>query len=272
MLHLKSSHCICKPMRFSKPHRFNVLKINELSPQHLYQFTLLLYLLSLNTSIISAQTTSVKGTKTDKVFANTTEIYKSKSASDAQVLAELESEYGIGDVVRISDAPPASTTVPLSRTTSVQSDKKAMPAIPKAVSLTNTSTPVENIPPVNKELAPKITSTPIPQNTQKSTSTTTNPLSNQALVISSGTYKSDIEMPEKKVISERNTPKAAESTIEKKSKAYSPPSVKSSKSTKSYMKSATSNKKFLFFFKKTNKKASKRTKYKDNSKVGCYKF
>ena len=233
MLHLKSSHCI------NKSRRFNLLKINELPPQYLYQFILLLYLLSLNTSILSAQTTSVKGTKTDKVFANTTEIYKSKSASDAQVLAELESDYGIGDVVRISDAPPASTTVPLSRTTSVQSDKKAMPTIPNAVSPANTSTP---------------------------------PLSKQALVISSGTFKSDIEMPEKKVVSEPNTPNAAESTVERKSKTYAPPSVKSSKSTKSYKKSASSNKKFLFFFKKTNKKTSKRVKYQDKNKIGCYKF
>ena len=238
MLHLKSSHCI------NKSFRFNSLEINELPPhlslrEYLYHFTLLLYLLSLNTAILSAQTTSVRGTKTDKVFANTTEIYKSKAASDAQVLAELESEFGIGDVVRISDAPPASTTVPLSQTTSVQSDKKAMPAIPKAVSLTYTSTP---------------------------------PLSNQALVISSGSYKSDIEMPEKKIVSEPNTPKAAESTVERKSKAYSPPSVKSSRSTKSYKKSASSSKKFLFFFKKTTSKSSKRAKYKDNNKFGCYKF
>ena len=231
-------------MRFSKPHRFNSLKINKLPPhlslrEYLYQFTLLLYLLSLNTSTLSAQTTSVRGTKTDKVFANTTEIYKSKAASDAQVLAELESDFGIGDVVRISDAPPATTTAPLSKTTSVQSDKKALPAIPKAVSFSNTSTP---------------------------------PFSNQALVISSGAYKSDIEMPEKKVVSEPNTPNAAESTVERKSKAYSPPSVKSSKSNKSYKKSSIFSKKFLFFFKKTSNKSSKRTKYKNNNKVGCYKF
>ena len=259
-------------MRFSKPHRFNSLKINELPPQYLYPFTLILYLLSLNITILSAQTTSVKGTKTDKVFANTTEIYKSKSASDAQVLAELESDYGIGDVVRISDAPPVSTTVPLSQTTTVQSEKKAMPAIPKVVSLSNSIIPVENIPSVNKEIAPKIASTPIPKSTNKSISQSKDPLSNQALVISSGSYKSDIEMPEKKVVSEPNTPKAAESTVERKSKAYSPPSVKSPKSNKSYKKSATSNKKFLFFFKKTTSKASKRAKYKDNNKFGCYKF
>ncbi len=236
MIHNKSSRC------FTNHHRFNSLKINELNPQYLYQFILILYLLSSNASNLSAQTTSVKGTKTDKTFANTTEIYKSKSASDAQVLAELESDFGIGDVVRISDAPPVSTTVPLSRTTSIQSEKKPLPSIPKTVNATNASTSVENIPAVNKEIAPKITSTPIPQNTQKASSETTIPLSNQALVISSGAYKSDIEMPEKKVIS------------------------------KSYKNTSSSNKKFLFFFKKTNKKASKRAKYKDNSKVGCYKF
>ena len=266
MLHLKSSHCIKKPMRFSKPHRFNLLKINELPPQYLYQFIVIVYLLSLNISILSAQTTSVKGTKTDKVFANTTEIYKSKAASDAQVLAELESDYGIGDVVRISDAPSTSTTAPLLRTTSIQSEKKPLPSIPKTVNVSDATTSVENISAVNKSINP-----------------TKAPLSKQALVITSGLYKSDIEMPEKKTAAKPNTPKTAESTIDKKAKAYTPPltllsssrsgmTVKTSKSAKSYKKSATSNKKFLFFFKKKNSKSSKKAKYKDNNKFGCYKF
>ena len=238
MIHLKSSYCINKHTRFfpkglfrKKPRMFNLLKINELPPQYLYQFIVILYLSSLNTSILSAQTTSVKGTKTDKVFANTTEIYKSKAASDVQVLAELENDYGIGDVVRISNAPPVATTVPLPQTTSIQSEKKPLPSIPK-----------------------------------------TYPLSNQALVITSGSYKSDIEMPEKKLDSEKKSPKATESNEVKKSKAYTPPSVKSSKSAKSYKKSNTSSKRFLFFFKKSTSKSSKRAKYKDNNKFGCYKF
>lgn len=237
MIHLKSSHCI----------------------------KLILYLLSLNTSIISAQTTSVKGTKTDKVFANTTEIYKSKTASDAQVLAELESDYGIGDVVRISDAPPASTTVPLSRTASIQSEKKSLPAIPKTVNTTNAATSVENLPALSYEIVAKTISTPTPQCTNKSQGDS---LSKQALVITSGSYKSDIEMPERKSI----RTEAVKSTVERNSKAYSPPSVKSSKSPKSYKKSTSSGKKFLFFFKKTTNKSSKRSKYKDNNKFGCYKF
>lgn len=190
----------------------------------------------------------MKGTKTDKVFANTTEIYKFKAASDVQVLAELESEYGIGDVVRISDAPPAPTTVPLTRTTSISTEKKPLPTIPKA-----------------------------------NATTITPPLSKEALVITSGTYKSDIEMPEKKVVAETIALKATESPVERKTKAYSPPltllpssrsgvTVKSLKSTKSYKNNSSSNKKFLFFFKKTSKKTAKRAKLKDNSKFGCYKF
>ncbi len=274
MLHLKSSHCFTKPiwlnkpMRFLKPHRFNSLKINELPPQYILKFILLLYLLNLNTSILSAQNTSVKGTKTDKVFANTTEIYKSKTASDAQVLAELESDYGIGDVVRISDAPPATTTAPLTRTTSIQSEKKPLPAIPKTVSANNNAILTENLPPVNKEIELTTASIPTPQNTQKASNTTSTPLSKQALVITSGSYKSDIEMPERKNI----TKEIHKSPVEKKSKTYAPTSVKSSKSTKFYKNNSYSNKKFLFFFKKTKKKSSKRVKYQDNNKVGCYKF
>ena len=111
-------------------------------------------------------------------------------------------------------------------------------------------------------------SNPVPQSANQSISQTKDPLSKQAIVITSGTYKSDIVMPERKTI----TRETNQSTVERESKAYAPPSVKSSKSTKSYKKSNTSSKKFLFFFKKTSKKASKYPKYRDSNKVGCYKF
>jgi hypothetical protein len=55
---------------------------------------------------------AVKGTRTDKNFANTTAIYKSEKASDEQVLTEIEGDYGLGDMVRISNAPPATVVLP----------------------------------------------------------------------------------------------------------------------------------------------------------------
>ena len=52
------------------------------------------------------KTPSIKDVKTDNVYANTTEVNKSKYATDAQVLAEIEGNYGIGDIVRIVERPP----------------------------------------------------------------------------------------------------------------------------------------------------------------------
>ncbi len=52
------------------------------------------------------KTSAVQYSKTDKTFANTTEIYKAKNATDVQILTEIEKDYGLGDIVRITDAPP----------------------------------------------------------------------------------------------------------------------------------------------------------------------
>jgi hypothetical protein len=67
-------------------------------------------------SAVFAQSNSgaVKGTRTDKNFANTTEIHKTEKASDEQVLSEIEGEYGLGDVIHISNAPPVSVFLPSS--------------------------------------------------------------------------------------------------------------------------------------------------------------
>jgi hypothetical protein len=48
----------------------------------------------------------IRGSKTDEKFANTTVVYKETGAIDAQVLAQLEATMGMGDVVRITTAPP----------------------------------------------------------------------------------------------------------------------------------------------------------------------
>jgi hypothetical protein len=63
-------------------------------------------------SFAQGQQAAVKGTRTDKQFANTTEIHKAEKASDDQVLAEIEGDYGLGDIVRISNAPPVAIFLP----------------------------------------------------------------------------------------------------------------------------------------------------------------
>jgi hypothetical protein len=60
----------------------------------------------------TAQGTLVTDTKTDVLYANTTQVFKSEKATDSQILAEIDGNFGIGDVVRIAVAPPPSKTLP----------------------------------------------------------------------------------------------------------------------------------------------------------------
>jgi hypothetical protein len=62
--------------------------------------------LGLSCATILAQNNAIKNTKTDKKYANTTEVYKKDGATDTDVLGEISTDYGLGDVVRISVAPP----------------------------------------------------------------------------------------------------------------------------------------------------------------------
>lgn len=66
--------------------------------------------LTLSAASLQAQSPVVAGSITDEKFANTTIVFKKDSnANDAQVLSALESDMGIGDVVRITVAPPKPT-------------------------------------------------------------------------------------------------------------------------------------------------------------------
>ncbi|MCC7245524.1 MAG: hypothetical protein IT269_07590 [Saprospiraceae bacterium] len=60
-------------------------------------------------SVAQAQ---IKGSTTDAKFANTTVIYKDANTTDARILAQLEQNMGVGDVVRITTAPPRPTVKP----------------------------------------------------------------------------------------------------------------------------------------------------------------
>jgi hypothetical protein len=112
-----------------------------------------------------AQAPAVKGAKTDNNYANTTEINKTKGASDAQVLAEIEGNYGIGDVVRIVITTPKPTTEPLAnpnngRSNSIRIGKPNIPA-------GQISPPIGNLP------APQQGTTPpqyVPENDQPTAS------------------------------------------------------------------------------------------------------
>ena len=53
----------------------------------------------------------VESTHIDKKYAYTTVVYKSVAASDKDVLSALESDFSIGDVVRVTLAPPPSESL-----------------------------------------------------------------------------------------------------------------------------------------------------------------
>ncbi len=92
-------------------------------------------LLMLSQSAIFAQSPVVKNTSTDKTYANTTEIQKVKNASVEQVLTEINNDYGLGDVVRITDAPPpkpVETTPTINRTEKPIEITSKTPVIPTA--------------------------------------------------------------------------------------------------------------------------------------------
>jgi hypothetical protein len=94
-------------------------------------FTFLPVVLTAQTAGIPAQeSTSVKRTKTDNTFANTTEIHKKETASDEQILNEISDDFGLGDVVRITVAPPPSPpTAVITKTSVLTESKKSMPSL-----------------------------------------------------------------------------------------------------------------------------------------------
>jgi hypothetical protein len=98
----------------------------------------------------SNQGGAVKGTRTDKNFANTTAIYKSEKASDEQVLTEIEGEYGLGDMVRISNAAPASVVLPASILPKTVNSINPLPT-PQILSVSHFKLPKANIKKGEKE-------------------------------------------------------------------------------------------------------------------------
>ncbi len=66
----------------------------------------------------------VESTHVDEKFAYTTVVYKSTAASDKEVLSTLENDFSIGDVVRVTLAPPPAPTVPVYAAEPVYADKR----------------------------------------------------------------------------------------------------------------------------------------------------
>jgi hypothetical protein len=192
----------------------------------------------------SAQKEVVKEVLTNKNYANTTEIHKKETATDADVLSQLEGNYGIGDEVRISIAPPPKVSDSLSKKTAKLIEVKAsMPAIPEG-DVTTVEVSTKGV--ENKKEEPSKDSNKS-ENVQKS----------KAFVF---------EEPKKNTNSSVST--------EKKERAVVAKSNKSTTSSKGFYsaKRASRGDRFLFFFKKKKSKPKVTYHNRDNSKYGCYKF
>jgi len=97
-------------------------------------------------TVASAQN-EIQSTQTDEKYGNTTVIYtKGKPANDAAILAQLDDSYGIGDVIRITEAVPQSNTSQM-----VASNDNAMMFVTEKKTTTQVSTPK----PVVAKPAPK---------------------------------------------------------------------------------------------------------------------
>lgn len=106
----------------------------------------------------------VESTHIDEKYAFTTVVYKNTAATDTEVLSALESDFSIGDVVRVTLAPPPAPTVPVSASEPVFADKGKgedtwVPAANKEVSTLSAATS-PSIPVNRMNSAPKAVAKP----------------------------------------------------------------------------------------------------------------
>lgn len=191
-------------------------------------------------STFAQQKEVVKETLTNKNYANTTEVHKKATATDAEVLSQLEGNYGIGDEVRISVAPPPNVYDSLSKKTSKPLDVKVLlPIIPEG-------------------------DVPVQVSTKGLESKKEEPLSELK--------KEKKAKKSKDFVFEE--PKNITVSAEKKERAIVVKSNKSTTASKGFYspKRASSGERFLFFFKKKQSKPKVTYHNRDSSKYGCYKF
>jgi hypothetical protein len=187
------------------------------------------------------QTGVVKETLTNKNYANTTEVHKKATATDAEVLSQLEGNYGIGDEVRISVAPPPKVSDSISKKTAKPIEvKTSMPIIPEG-DVTTVEVSTKSVEDKKEEPSKDLNKG---ENAQKS---------------------KDFVFEE---------PKNVLVSAEKKERAVVAKSNKSTTSSKGFYsaKRASRGERFLFFFKKKQSKPKVKYHNRDSSKYGCYKF
>lgn len=184
---------------------------------------------------------AVKNTQTDKTYANTTEIYKAKAATDEQVLNEITGDYGLGDVVRISDAPPPKPAIIPSSAPQKEEVKPQQPL--KEVKITTIETPRTESTPKAVLISNKMPADP-----------------------------SNTEGVSAAVAKNATTVKKERTTTEHKASTSAKSSSRSSKNYTSSRKSSYKKSSLFSMFKSSKTKKPKRRVPKNNGKMGCYKF
>lgn len=206
-------------------------------------------LLMLSQSAIFAQTPVVKNTTTDKTYANTTEIQKVKNASVEQVLTEIDKDYGLGDVVRITDAPPPK---PVETTPTINRTEKPIEVTSKTPVISTASQPVAMAEVVIDKKSRY-------ENAYNAPEPPLNPIYTEGVGVKKET-KAVLEKKDESVSTQKKT-------------VLKNNSVKTSKNYNVRRGSSNYNKKSFFsFFSKSKPKTTKRRVPKNNGQYGCYKF
>ncbi len=264
------------------------------------------WLLFSYTSSMSAQQTAslVTDFKTDRRFANTTEIYKAEKASDTDVLTEIEANYGLGDVVRITVAPPKPKPEPVkvavttyntvntpktNLATVANSTPRTQPTtrqtkpvqveyriIESKTTLPSTSTTTTNATPVSKTtnvsapIASKTTTIPI------TVSTPSIPVASKTNASADEKKPQDLTAENSpnasKLVSMNNNEDLTNTSVENKETRVSNRASKSSNSVKSVKSSKSNSKKSFSLFKNISFTSAKKSKPSGGKKYGCYRF
>jgi hypothetical protein len=126
-----------------------------------YSKLLSLSVFILYTFDVKSQKTAVVGTETDSNFYNTTVVYKSEAATDMEALLSLNNNIGLGEVVRITTAPPKPKPEPTNAT--VNKPNVTVPATTVRPNTATTNKPVTATKAnttVSKPVAPVVKSVP----------------------------------------------------------------------------------------------------------------
>jgi hypothetical protein len=222
-----------------------------------------------------AQKTVVTDTKTDQTFANTTQVFKSEKATDSQVLAEIEGNFGIGDVVRIAVAPPPTKTVPpppLAATKPTINGKN-----PNIAVVTTPTQQKRTIVYIELDSKPNVVKTAEPQRvttlTQQSTTAVNTPTNATPNVVKT-VETQGVTTPSVNEVNLANENKERASTQNnvKQIERRSTKSERTSSSAKARSSNKSSRKSSFSLFSNLSFKSSKSSKFKGGSKFGCYRF